>query len=106
MPGKPLATGRPPPGVYSASRMTNRTDSLAHVLDDAAPPASGTPERRGFECDACGKWIDGEPGGAGLFVWTRGDEVRYEEPPLCEDCASEITVGALLRWDTEEEEEG
>ena len=86
--------------------MTNRSDSLAHVLDDASPPASATPERAGFECDACGKWIDGEPGGAGLFVWTRGDEVRYEEPPLCEDCASEITVGALLRWDTEEEEEG
>jgi hypothetical protein len=35
-----------------------------------------------------------------------GDEFRYEEPPLCEDCAAEITVGALVKWDTEDEEEG
>jgi hypothetical protein len=59
-----------------------------------------------FECDACGRVVQGTPGGAGLFVWTRGDEVRYEEPPLCEDCAAEIAVGALMRWDSEEEEEG
>jgi hypothetical protein len=59
-----------------------------------------------FVCDACGGAFDGTPGGAGLFLWTRGEEVRYEEPPLCEDCASEIAVGALVRWDTSEEEEG
>ncbi|MBK7585035.1 MAG: hypothetical protein IPI67_33200 [Myxococcales bacterium] len=59
-----------------------------------------------FVCDACGERFDGLPGGAGLFLWTRGDEVRYEEPPLCEACASEITVGALLRFDFDEEEEG
>ena len=59
-----------------------------------------------FECDSCGKRIEGEPAGHGLYVWTRGDEVRYEEPPLCEECASEIAVGALVRWDNEEEEEG
>jgi len=69
-------------------------------------PASGATEERRFECDSCGKWFEGEPGGAGLFLWTRGDEVRYEEPPLCEACASEIAVGALVKWDTEEEEEG
>jgi hypothetical protein len=93
--------------------MANRSDTLAHRLDDGPAHYLGdegsmqrAAPRPGFECDACGKWIEGEPGGAGLFVWTRGDEVRYEEPPLCESCASEITVGALLRSDTEEEEEG
>jgi hypothetical protein len=86
--------------------MPTRSESIAHVADDRPAPASSPANRSGFECDACGKWIDGEPGGAGLFVWTRGDEVRYEEPPLCEDCASEITVGALQRWETEDEEEG
>jgi hypothetical protein len=86
--------------------MPSRSESLAHNLDDATSPAVATPRHAGFECDACGKWIDGEPSGAGLFVWTRGDEVRYEEPPLCEDCASEIAVGALVKWDSEEEEEG
>jgi hypothetical protein len=86
--------------------MPSRSESFAHDLDDKPSPVNGTPRGTGFECDACGKWIDGEPGGAGLFVWTRGDEVRYEEPPLCEECASEIAVGALVKWETEEEEEG
>jgi len=86
--------------------MATHGDSIARDLDDGVLPPASAPARAGFECDACGQWIDGEPGGAGLFVWTRGEEIRYEEPPLCESCASEITVGALLRWDTEEEEEG
>jgi hypothetical protein len=67
---------------------------------------AGSPEPRGFECDHCGKSFEGEPGGAGLLVWTRGEEVRLEEPPLCEDCASSITIGALLKWNAEAEEEG
>jgi hypothetical protein len=68
--------------------------------------AAGSRHGRSYECDACGRSFEGEPAGAGLFLWTRGDEVRYEEPPLCEDCAAEITVGALVKWDTEDEEEG
>jgi hypothetical protein len=64
-----------------------------------------TPDRS-FHCDSCGRTFSGEPGGAGLFVWTRGDEVRYEEPPLCDHCAYEISIGALIRWSVEEEEEG
>jgi len=86
--------------------MPSRSESVAQELDAPTSSADATPRSTGFECDACGKWIDGEPGGAGLFVWTRGDEVRYEEPPLCEECASEIAVGALVKWETEEEEEG
>jgi hypothetical protein len=82
--------------------MPIRNESTATPRGDE----TSAPGPAGFECDSCGKWIDGEPGGAGLFVWTRGEEVRYEEPPLCEDCASEIAVGALVRWDNEEEEEG
>ena len=72
---------------------------------DADDPG-GNPRPATFQCDACGRACEGTPGGSGLFVWTRGDEVRYEEPPLCEDCAAEITVGALMRWDVEQEEEG
>jgi hypothetical protein len=75
--------------------------------EEASGSLSGnTRHGRGYDCDACGKSFDGEPGGAGLFIWTRGDEVRYEEPPLCEACAHEITVGALLKWEAEDEEEG
>jgi hypothetical protein len=74
--------------------------------DPTSALASGGRHGRGFECDACGGTFEGEPAGAGLFIWTRGEEVRYEEPPLCEACASEITIGALIKWDGETEEEG
>lgn len=65
-----------------------------------------SPVHPGFECDVCGQRFDGEPAGSGLFMWTRGDEVRFEEPPLCEACAENVTLDALTRWDGEEEEEG
>ncbi|HLV19631.1 MAG TPA: hypothetical protein VKZ49_02075 [Polyangiaceae bacterium] len=61
---------------------------------------------RTYECDMCGDSFTGPPAGAGLFIWTRGDEVRYEEPPLCETCGSEIALSAALMWAREEEEEG
>lgn len=76
-----------------------RARSVEAVDDEAPPP-------RRYECDACGRTHEGTPGGAGLLVWTRGSDVRYEEPPLCEECASEITIGALMKWEGEEEEEG
>ena len=62
--------------------------------DDAKPPV---------RCDACGEEIEGVPAGSGLFLWTRGEEVRYEEPPLCEQCAYAIAVGGTLQMDVEEE---
>jgi hypothetical protein len=45
------------------------------------------------------------PPGSGLLLFVRGDEVRYEEPPLCSRCSVAIGVTALVRW-AEEEEEG
>lgn len=62
-------------------------------------------------CDACSVLLDGpetDDGyavrGAGLYVWARGGDVRYEEPPLCERCAAAIGMSALARWEIEEEE--
>jgi hypothetical protein len=60
----------------------------------------------GYDCDMCGEHFEGEPAGSGLFLWTRGDERRIEEPPLCETCAQNVTLDALTRWGVEEEEEG
>jgi hypothetical protein len=54
-------------------------------------------------CDACGKPIEGEPAGSGLYVWTRGEEVRYEEPPLCPKCANAIGLAAIAQWEIEED---
>lgn len=55
-------------------------------------------------CDACGEDIEGDPAGSGLFLWTRGEEVRFEEPPLCERCAYAIAVGGSLSHEVDDEE--
>lgn len=67
-------------------------------------------------CDVCAEHLSasssdasrGDEGydvqGRGLLVWTRGDERRYQEPPLCPGCAAAIGVSALQRWEIEEEE--
>jgi hypothetical protein len=63
-------------------------------------------------CDACGSAVhdddaegaDDTDGGHGLYVWARGGEIVYEEPPLCASCAAAITITALQRWEIEEEE--
>jgi hypothetical protein len=81
-------------------------NTIVHYFDTPdvapAPPAPSA----GFDCDMCGAHFDGEPAGSGLFMWTRGDELRFEEPPLCEVCAQNVTLDALTRWEAEEEEEG
>jgi hypothetical protein len=74
----------------------------ARVVSEESARTAG---RRRFVCDCCGETFRGIPEGAGLFVWTRGDETRFEEPPLCEKCATQITVGALVKWSQEEDEE-
>jgi hypothetical protein len=55
-------------------------------------------------CDACNTPNEGEPAGAGLLVFPRGDTVLREEPPLCEKCALAIGMTALMRWEMEEED--
>jgi hypothetical protein len=57
-----------------------------------------------LHCDACDEAIEGEPAGRGLYLWSRGDEVRHEEPALCAKCATAIGMTALAAWDIEEEE--
>ena len=67
-------------------------------------PADVETQPEVFECDACGKRIEGEPAGRGLYIWTRGEEVRYEEPPLCSACANAIGLAALAQWEFEEDD--
>jgi hypothetical protein len=62
-------------------------------------------------CDACGTQLP-EAGdedaleltGSGVYMWTRGDAVRFERAPLCASCAAAIGMTALARWEIEEEE--
>src|SRR5690606_23342123 len=64
------------------------------AVTDVSHPPEAT-EERCFVCDLCGKTFSGLPEGSGLFMWTRGNEVRVEEPPLCRGCASRLVLGAF-----------
>lgn len=64
-------------------------------------------------CDVCGDALKAstqgddegyDVEGRGLYVWTRGEERRSQEPPLCSACAAAIGVSALSRWEIEEDE--
>jgi hypothetical protein len=68
-------------------------------------------EEEASRCDVCGVEVARDEadegydvGGRGLLVWTRGEERRCQEPPLCPSCAAAIGVSALSRWEIEEEE--
>jgi hypothetical protein len=61
-------------------------------------------------CDVCGIPVGDDDSdqpavnGKACYVWTRGDETRREEPPLCPACAAALGLTALARWEIEEEE--
>jgi hypothetical protein len=76
-------------------------DAYADAALQSQRIAAGAAELR---CDVCDAAIEGEPSGRGLYMWTRGDEVRFEEPALCPRCATAIGVTALAAWAVEEEE--
>jgi hypothetical protein len=76
-------------------------DSIADAALVTQQTATGASELR---CDVCDEPIEGEPSGRGLYMWTRGDEVRFEEPVLCRRCSTAIHVTALAAWSIEEEE--
>ena len=95
---------------------------LARKLEENAEDPKGSPascvraghevlfESEGPACAVCSARLaededDGfEVSGRGLFMWARGDELRFEEPALCPSCASAIGVSALRQWEIEEEE--
>lgn len=56
-------------------------------------------------CDVCSAPLesDSEPS-RGLLLWSRGEERRCQEPPLCPTCATAVGVSALQRWEIEEDE--
>ena len=63
-------------------------------------------ERRCDLCDVRLSRDTSDDGGSGLYVWTRGGEVRYEEPPLCRRCGAAVAMAALRSFEGEDDEEG
>jgi hypothetical protein len=90
--------------VASMSTLPKGFVTASHT-DLFAEPASP-------RCDVCHGELGAEDddaeghqvSGRGLLVWTRGEERRYQEPPLCPSCASAIGLTALQRWEIEEDE--
>jgi len=56
-----------------------------------------------LECSLCETPIEGAPASSGLLLWTRGEDIRYDEPPLCASCSTTLMVTAYARWYLEEE---
>lgn len=68
------------------------------AIDDIALAALRDRQAERIHCAVCDDVIEGEAHSTGLMMWTRGDDVRYDEPPLCGPCASSISVSAWTRW--------
>ena len=89
-------------GMMSKGRVISFcADGIAAHAMQRRREEAGAAELR---CDACDAAIEGEPSGRGLYMWTRGDEVRFEEPALCAGCSTAIGITALAQWSVEEEE--
>lgn len=61
-------------------------------------------ERR---CDVCATPLgpdDDDEQGAGVYLWSRGGDVRREEAPLCPTCSGAIFASALGMIDYDDEE--
>lgn len=50
------------------------------------------------QCQVCDAPLRDADAQFGLLIWARGDETRYEEPPVCERCAESVRAAAYLRW--------
>ena len=87
-----------PTGFFTASHavLFEEVEANEHRCDVCSAPVSRDDEDR-----------EDQPfnvSGRGLLVWTRGEERRYQEPPLCPGCAAAVGMTALSRWETEEDE--
>jgi hypothetical protein len=91
-----VEAGTPRPPIIAFPIDSFADASLARERDEAG--------RRELRCDACDRKIEGEAEGRGLFLSTRGAEVRFDEPALCATCATAIGVRAQLAAEIEEEE--
>ena len=85
-----------------------RATPLAIPIDAVADAAlaARAEAKGGLSCGVCDSLVEGEPGGHGLLIWSRGDEIRYEEPLLCEECATVLGMSALAQWQREDEDQG
>jgi hypothetical protein len=74
-----------------------------YAIDDVALATLRQPREELPTCSSCDESLFGRPATSGLLMWSRGDEVRFDEPLLCGACATTIGITAMTRWRLEEE---
>ncbi len=99
--GPPIAEEDPPVSAPASHPVAISIDTFADAA--LARVRDGLVKGAVF-CDACEAEIEGEPAGRGLFLTTRGEDIRFDEPVLCAGCAT--AIGLRANRDTEIEEEG
>ncbi len=77
------------------------TPVISVAIDDVAHAALREQRKTPTLCSVCDVEIKGEPTSTGLLMWTRGDETRFDEPPICSECAKTLNVSAMARWEEE-----
>lgn len=97
---KPRKPAKKSPTRHARVPVAIPIDSVA----DAAIAARAASEPAVDRCNVCARPIVGETH-RGLLVWSRGDERRFEEPALCEPCATTLGISALSMWRRIEEED-
>ncbi len=98
--GSRKGSGREPRARERAAVVAIPIDAVADAAIAARAELPSTPR-----CSVCDAAVRDDSGSRGLMVWSRGDEVRYEEPHLCESCGTVLGMLALAEWQREEEDE-
>jgi hypothetical protein len=103
----PISTRTPPPTdgvIVSVEESAPRARPfISAAADEIALAALCRRAPEDARCDLCDASLD-DAASSGLLMWSRGGELRFEEPPLCSDCAGGIGLSAFLRWSVSEDE--
>jgi hypothetical protein len=97
--------------IFGSCAMTKPVSTMEKETVPAASHEVPFEEIEAVACDACGRPVpsgvdreDYAVAGSAVYLWTRGDEVRFERAPLCASCAAAIGMAALAGWEIEEED--
>lgn len=85
--------------------MTTIAIAIDSVADAALARERDSKRSRDLRCDACDEVVEGEPAGRGILLTTRGDEVRFDEPVLCDHCATAIGLRAKRDLEIEDDQD-
>ena len=95
-------TGKTTPDEPSSEELELEAPDVRPVIsvaiDDIALAALRQDQGRELRCSLCDCDLPEGAASTGLFMWTRGDHVRFEEPPLCATCSRDVGISAFLRW--------